>query len=148
MIAVDTNVLVYAHRSESPDHEAARTSLETLGRTREPWTVPWPCVHEFISIVTHPRIWSPPTPLAVALDAVRGWFESTNFEPIGEGPDHLAVLERLLVSGRAVGPRVHDGRIAAICEAHGVRELWSADRDFGRVASLTVVNPLRRCDGS
>lgn len=144
MIAVDTNILIYAHRTEAPGHDEARTALESLGQVREPWTVPWPCVHEFLAIVTHPRIWSPPTPLPVALDAVRGWFESTEFEPVGEGPAHLDVLARLLTSGAAIGPKVHDGRIAAICEAHGVRELWSADRDFGRFAALTVVNPLVR----
>jgi len=141
MIAVDTNILVYTHRAEAPDHSRAREALEELGRRPQAWTVPWPCVHEFLAIVTHPRIWSPPTPLEIALDAVRGWFEASGFEPIGEGADHLDVLAETLVAGRAVGPRVHDGRIAAICEAHGVQELWSADRDFGRFR-ITTVNPI------
>ena len=48
----------------------------------------------------------------------------------------------LLVAGRVAGPRVHDARIAAICRYHGVDELWSADRDFGRFPDLNVVNPL------
>jgi hypothetical protein len=146
LIAVDTNILVYAHRSDAPNHGTAKAAIEELGGGREPWTVPWPCVHEFLAIVTHPRVWTAPTPMSVALDAVRGWFESTGFEPIGEGAQHLEVLERLLTTGGAVGPKVHDGRIAAICSAHGVRVLWSADRDFGRFSSPTVVNPLVRAD--
>ncbi|NJK88445.1 MAG: hypothetical protein HC923_02980 [Myxococcales bacterium] len=94
-----------------------------------------------MAIVTHPRIWVPPTPLEVALDAVQGWFEASGFEPIGEGPDHLKVLAAFVRSGQVAGPRIHDGRIAAICESHGVRELWTVDRDFGRF-SIRTVNPL------
>ena len=51
-------------------------------------------------------------------------------------------LRALLKSGRIVGPMVHDARVAALCLQHGVRELWSADRDFGRFPALTVTNPL------
>ena len=54
----------------------------------------------------------------------------------------LAFLHALLTAGRTVGPRVHDARIVALCRQHGVRELWSADRDFNRFAGLSVVNPL------
>jgi uncharacterized protein len=48
----------------------------------------------------------------------------------------------LLAAGRVAGAQVHDARIAALCRQHGVRELWSADRDFNRFAGVSVVNPL------
>ena len=80
MIAIDTNVLVYAHREDSPFHETAAACLASCAESRAPWAIPWPCVH--------------------------------------------------------------DARIAALCLQHGVRELWSADRDFGRFPALRVVNPL------
>jgi predicted nucleic acid-binding protein len=50
----------------------------------------------------------------------------------------------LLAAGQIVGGRTHDARIAAICIQHGVRELWSADRDFSRFPELTTANPLAR----
>jgi predicted nucleic acid-binding protein len=77
VIAVDTNILVYAHRNDSPFHERARSALESLANGTREWAVPWP-----------------------------------------------------------------SSRIAAICLAHGVAELWSADRDFARFPALRVHNPV------
>ncbi len=74
MIAVDTNILVYAHREDSPWHDSAYASIVELAQGRELWAIPWPCVHEFLAIVTHPRIYSPPTPLAGAADQVGAWW--------------------------------------------------------------------------
>ena len=71
MNAVDTNILVYAHRSDSPWHEAAYAVLGSLSGTE--WAIPWPCIHEFLAIVTHPKIFDPPTPLADAVAAVESW---------------------------------------------------------------------------
>ena len=70
MIAVDTNILVYAHRRDSPFHDAALQRMTELAEGRSAWALPWPCLHEFIGIVTHPRIYKTPTPLAGALDQV------------------------------------------------------------------------------
>jgi predicted nucleic acid-binding protein len=61
---------------------------------------------------------------------------------IGESGDHLAVLEKIVVAGKISGPAVHDARIAAICVSHGVRELWSVDRGFSRMAGVQVRNPF------
>lgn len=63
MIAVDTNLLVYAHREDSPFHERAYAGIEKLAGGLAAWAIPWPCLHEFYAIVTHPRIYSPSTPL-------------------------------------------------------------------------------------
>jgi len=63
VIAVDTNILVYAHREDADWHDAAYARLAELAEGRASWAIPWPCVHEFLAIVTHPRIFSPPTPL-------------------------------------------------------------------------------------
>ena len=68
MIAVDTNILVYAHREDSEWHAAAYAKLARLAEGGGGWAIPWPCVHEFLAIVTHPRIFSPPTPLPAAID--------------------------------------------------------------------------------
>ena len=142
MIAADTNILVYAHREDAPFHDAARRAMERLAQGKAPWAIPWPCIHEFLAIVTHPRIFSPPTPRSRAFDQVDAWLEAPGLVLLAESESHWSALRALLESGRIVGPQVHDARIAALCKQHGVRELWSADRDFGRFPGLAVVNPL------
>jgi len=142
VIAVDTNLLVYAHREDSPFHERASDCLAVLAQGRAAWAIPWPCLHEFIAIVTHPKVYRPPSPLAAALDQVEAWLESPTLLLLGESAGYWPQLRSLLVSGRVAGPLVHDARIAALALEHGVRELWSADRDLGRFAPLKVRNPL------
>jgi toxin-antitoxin system PIN domain toxin len=142
VIAVDTNLLVYAHREDSTWHEAAYTRLATLAEGRAPWAIPWPCLHEFLAIVTHPRIWTPPTPLSAALDQVDAWLEAPSLVLLSEATGYWAIARNVLHASRVTGPVVHDARVAALCRLHGVRELWTADRDFGRFPDLTVRNPL------
>jgi uncharacterized protein len=142
VIAVDTNILVYAHREDSPFHRSAFRCIAELAEGRGNWGIPWPCLHEFLAIVTHPRIYTPPSPLARAIDQVNAWLESPTLELLTESATHWTTLRTLLVSGRVAGGLVHDARVAALCRQHDVRELWSADRDFDRFVGLTVMNPL------
>jgi toxin-antitoxin system PIN domain toxin len=142
VIALDTNLLVYAHREDSPWHSAAYACVARLAEDRGPWAIPWPCVHEFLAIVTHPRIYDPPTPLPAALDQVDAWLEAPGLQLLAESGGYWPELKRLLDAGRVSGGRVHDARVAALCLQHGVRELWSVDRDFGRFPELRVRNPL------
>lgn len=95
-----------------------------------------------MAIVTHPRIYSPPTPLARAIDQLEAWFEAPGLVLLSESGGYWQHLRATLEAGRIVGPKTHDARIAALCVEHGVRELWSADRDFSRFLNLTVTNPL------
>lgn len=142
MIAVDTNLVVYAHRPEMPFHERARELLQQAVNAAELLAVPWPCVHEFLSVVTHPRIFRDPTPIEAALDAIQALHDSLGGCFIGEGEGYLESLDAMARPARLQGPRVHDARIAAICSYHAVRELWSADRDFSRFAGIQIRNPL------
>ncbi|HWA90559.1 MAG TPA: TA system VapC family ribonuclease toxin [Rhizomicrobium sp.] len=142
MIAVDTNILVYAHRADSPFHAAAGACLASLAEGAATWAIPWPCLHEFLAIATHPRIYAPPTPVAKALDQVDAWLESPTLRLLTESEEHWLALRGLIARAQVAGPKVHDARIAALCKEHGVRELWSADRDFGRFPQVRIVNPL------
>ncbi|MFZ3237038.1 MAG: TA system VapC family ribonuclease toxin [Stellaceae bacterium] len=142
MIALDTNILVYAHRVDSPFHERAYRRVAELAEGPAIWAIPWPCLHEFLAIVTHARIYDPPTPLARAVDQVDAWRESPSLVLLTETAAHWPTLRALLAGGRVTGALVHDARVAALCRQHSVRELWSADRDFGRFAGFAVVNPL------
>lgn len=142
MIAVDTNILIYGHREDSPFHETAARLLLELAEGGQEWAIPWPCLHEFLAIVTHPRIYDPPTPLVLALDQVEAWLEVPTLVLLSESDQHWPTLRRLAIDGKVSGPRIHDARVAAICRQYGVKELWSADRDFSRFPELTLVNPL------
>ena len=142
MIAVDTNLLVYAHRRDSEWHDQAVRRVRALAEGRAAWAIPWPCIHEFLAIVTHPRVYDPPTPTAAALDQIDAWSASPSLQLLGEGPEHWPVLRPLILSGRVAGPKVHDARIAALCLAHAVDVLWTVDRDFSRFPALRAVNPL------
>lgn len=142
MIAVDTNILVYAHREESPWHAKVEICLRNLAEGRGVWAIPWPCLLEFLAIVTHPRVYLPPTPLALALDQVDAWLEAPTVLLLTETEDFWPVLRSLLVAGKIGGPMMHDARVAALCLVHEVTELWTADRDFGRFPGLICRNVL------
>jgi toxin-antitoxin system PIN domain toxin len=144
VIAVDTNILVSAHRRDAAFHKAAASCIKALAEAATPWAIAWPCLHEFLAVVTHARIYRPPTPAAAALDQVEAWLASPSLVLLTESDQHWQALRSLITTSRAAGARIHDARIAALCIQHGVRELWSADRDFSRFPSLRVVNPLTR----
>ncbi len=142
MIAADTNILVYAHRSDSEWYEPARTCIRSLAEGRITWGIPWPCVHEFLSIVTHPKIYDPPTGLDAAIDQINAWLGSPVAILLAETESHWEILSDQLSIGQIRGPMVHDARVAAICISHGVNEFWTVDRDFSRFPELPTRNPL------
>ncbi|GAG29059.1 unnamed protein product [marine sediment metagenome] len=142
MIALDTNILVHAHRQDSMWHGAAFEAVHGLAEGRDPWAIAWPCIHEFIAIVTHPGIFDPPTLLDGAVEQVNAWMGSPSLVLLSEADGYWEVLENTLRKSRVDGPRVHDARVASICLQYGITELWTADRDFSRFPSLKVRNPL------
>jgi uncharacterized protein len=142
MIALDTNLLVYAHREDSQWHVRAYTVIKDLAEGASIWTIPWPCIHEFLAIVTHPRIYSPPTPMSRALTQIDAWLESPSLILLSESEGYWKELRSAVETGRISGAQVHDARVAALCRFHGIDELWTADRDFGRFTGLIVKNPL------
>ncbi|MEP7100915.1 MAG: TA system VapC family ribonuclease toxin [Burkholderiales bacterium] len=142
MIAVDTNLLVYAHRRESTFHDRAKSRVAELASSGAAWAIPWPCLHEFYGVVTNARAFNPASTIAQASAQLSTWFASPSLVLLHEGSNHWAALSALLVAGKVVGGQVHDARIAAICVENGVREFWTADRDFNRFPQFTVRNPL------
>lgn len=143
MTAVDTNVLVYAHRQEPREHEAALELVRGLAEGGQPWAIPWPCVYEFFSVVTNPRIWkdaaSTPEEAWVQLEA---WFAAPTLRLLGETDGFVAVLAGLARRPRIRGAVIHDARVAAICLAHGVEKLLTRDRDFSFFPELVKENPF------
>ena len=125
MIAVDTSILVYSHRSDSAWHEAADASLASLAESSRPWAIPWPCVHEFLAIATHPRIFDPPSPVADALQQVECWREAPGLTFLGESSGYWGRLRPLVEQGRILGGQMN-ARAAAAPQDHPGRSLYCA----------------------
>jgi uncharacterized protein len=142
VIAVDTNILLYAYRRDSPFHDKAFDQIRRLVEDDVVWAIAWPCLHEFISVATNPKIFSANNSLAEVFKQIEVWQLSGKLNFLGESAEHLGVLQSLLVSAKARGGQIHDARIAAICLQNGVKELWTADRDFSRFPKLKTRNPL------
>lgn len=144
MRAVDTNILVYAHRREGAEHERASELLEELAEGEEAWAIPWPCIYEFFSVVTNARIWKEraSTP-SQAWEQIAAWTSSPTVRLLSETDEFVGVLEALLKRARVRGPVVHDARVAALCLAHGVEVLLTRDRDFSLFPELVLEDPLR-----
>ncbi len=141
MIAVETNVLVYASQGWHADQRVAHALLSELAASAEPWAIPWPCVYEFYGVVTN-RIWKEraSTP-EQAWAQLQDWFGSPSLRLLAETESSIAMLGRLL-GARVIGAKVHDAKIAALCLAHGVDTLYSRDRDFRLFPELIVVDPF------
>jgi toxin-antitoxin system PIN domain toxin len=142
MIAVDTNLLVYAHRSDAPAHASAQAALSRLARDPGGWAIPWPCAHEFLAVVTGRAFGEWRTPLDLALETLHAWLAHPGCRPIGETARHAEILGALASRAGSTGGAIHDARIAAICIEHAVEEFWTADRDFNRYPDLRTRNPL------
>jgi toxin-antitoxin system PIN domain toxin len=143
VIAVDTNILVYAHREDSEWYGPALRCVTGLAEGRGAWAIPWPCIHEFYAVATHPKIYRPASRPEQAIAQIEAWQEAPNLVLLGEDEKYWPALKSVIERGKVAGPMVHDAHIAALCLQHGISELWSADRDFSRFAGLRVTNPLR-----
>ncbi len=142
MRAVDTGVLVCAHRAETAQHRAARAVLEELAGSGQPWALPWPVVYEFLRVVTHPRLFRPPTPPWMAWESVRALLASAGAVLLAPTPRHAAVLAGLLRDQSLRGNDLADARIAALVIEHGARPLITGDRRFRRFDGITIEHPF------
>ncbi|KPK46447.1 MAG: hypothetical protein AMK74_00110 [Nitrospira bacterium SM23_35] len=142
MRAVDTNVLIYAEIRSSPHHQVARRLLREFAEGALPWAIPWPCVYEFLRIVTHPRVYHPPVPVSLALRDLRRILDSPTLVLLQETPNHPDIMTSVIEEAGVSGNLIHDAHIAALCLEHGITEFISGDRDFARFSFLTVQNPF------
>lgn len=143
MIAVDTNLLVYAHRRESRHHIAAASLMRALAEGHDIWAIPWPCCYEFLSVVTNPRIWKDSaTSPEQSWRQLVAWTSSPSVRLIGETEEFPEILVSFVRRPRVIGGVVHDARIAAICVAHGAEALLTRDRDFSLFPELTTRDPI------
>lgn len=141
MLCVDVNVLVYAHRPESPNHERHRMWLEEARNGVEPVGIPSIVTSGFLRIVTHPRIFKEPSPLPLALEFVDSLYRSPAVVPLLVGDRHWVVFIEMCRRLEATGNTIPDVFLAAMAIEHGAT--WvSADRGFAGVPGLRWIHPL------
>lgn len=140
MIAVDTNILVYAHRSGTREHERALAWLRHLAEGAAPWGLPVFVLGEFLRVATHPRLWPEPSPLEDASAALEGLLSSPGVRVLSPGPRYGAILLDAVRDGRVAGNLAFDAQIAAVCREHGVSSLLTRDRDFARFPWIRIVD--------
>lgn len=143
MIALDTNVLVYAHRREAQEHARAFELVRSYAEGSEYWAIPWPCVYEFFSVVTNPRIWNrSATPPEAAWRQLEAWLDAPGLRLLAETGGFREVLADFACRARVRGPVIHDARVAALCVVHGVEALFTRDRDFALFPELVRSDPF------
>jgi uncharacterized protein len=141
MKLLDVNVLVYAHREDAPGHRDCRKWLERSIAGAEPFAVPDLVFSGFLRVVTHPRIFDPPTDPRLALRFVQTVRECVNHVVIGPGPGHWSIFTRLVREAGCRGNLIPDAFLAAIAIESGCTWI-TTDRDYSRFSDLKWSHPL------
>src|SRR5574342_897638 len=141
MIVVDVNVLVHAYREDAPRHRAFRTWLKNAVGGDESFGLADLILSRFVRVVTHPRVFSPPSPVAHALTFVQALRERPNCVHLTPGPRHWEIFAQLCRTARAKGNLVPDAYLAALVIETG-NEWITTDRDYSRFPGLRWRHPL------
>ena len=136
MIAVDTNVLVYAHREELPQHQQARERMTALAEGAARWAIPVFCLGEFLRVITHPRVFDPPFTAEEGCAAVERVLASPSVHLLVPGDRYWSLLAEAVRQARATGNLVFDAQIVALCREAGASPLLTEDRDFDRFSGF------------
>ncbi len=142
MIAVDTNLLVYAHRAGCPEHAQARQAIEEAANSGDEWGIPASCVFEFWSVVTHPASAGGASRPSAARGFIQGLLETAGAVIL---PPPAAMVARCLQMADQMalcGPRIFDLQISLTALEAGVSELWTHDAGFVGLPGLRIRDPL------
>lgn len=142
MIALDTNLLVYAYLAAVSEHQSARQAIEKACQNNAGWGIALPTVSEFWCVVTHPRCTGGPSVPDLARTFIPHLLEDGGGSVWQPGADFGLRLLQLATELKVTGPRIFDLQIALIAFENGATELWSHDRNFVGVPGLKVRDPL------
>jgi len=143
VIALDTSILAYAVNRFAPEHPRAAQVVDELVNGDLPWALPWPVVHEFLNLVTHPHAVVRPLRPSDAWGFVGQIIASPSVRTLSPTERHGQVLVEVLGTVPAEGG-LHAGlETAVLLREHGIRELLSADRAMRRFPFIAVRDPLR-----
>ena len=141
MILVDANILIYAHVSSFAQHDVARQWLDRQLNGSTPVGLPWASVLAFLRLVTNPRVFEHPEPIADAWLQVRTWLVCEAVWAPQPTTRHGELLGELLALPGMHGNLVPDAHLAALAMEHGLT-LCSTDGDFARFSGLHWLNPI------
>ena len=141
MVTIDTNILVYAHREEFTVHSKAKKFLIEMNQSYDPWVLLWPCLYEFMRVITHPKLFHPPTPVDLGLAAVDFLYNSCT-AVLGETEQHPHWFKLMISQTQCKGNHVFDAHIAALMREHGIDKIMTTDKDFYQFKGIEVINPL------
>jgi toxin-antitoxin system PIN domain toxin len=141
MILIDVNVLVYAHRADAPGHPAYREWLEALINGDPAYGFSELVLSGFLKVVTHPRVFNPPSRLDSAFAFAQTIRSQPNAVLISPGPRHWEIFKHLCEVAGVKGNLVPDAYLAALAIESG-SEWISTDRDYSRFPGLKWRHPL------
>ncbi len=130
---LDVNVLVYAHRVETPAHVRYAAWLRELAEGPEPFALSQPVMEGFVRLVTNPKIFKPPTPVGVAFDFLEQLVGLPHCSVLRPGLRHWEIFRGLCDRSGVKGPLVADAAHAALALETGC-EWVTADTDYARFA--------------
>ncbi|MBN1421679.1 MAG: PIN domain-containing protein [Planctomycetes bacterium] len=138
MIAVDTNILIYAHKSEMPLHGKALRRLAELSEGSDPWGIPVFCLAEFLRVVTHPAIFDRPSTVEHATAKLGELLRSPRLILLVPGARFWPLLAEVAREADARGNLIYDAQIVAVCRENGVRDILTQDRDLARFSGVRI----------
>jgi len=140
VILIDVNVLVYAHREDAPGHPAYGAWLQETVRSVAPFGIADLVLSGFLRVVTHPRVFSVPTPMPVAIEFVRALRKLPNCVVVSPGDRHWEIFANLCDAAGVRGNLVADAYLAALAIESGC-EWVTTDRDYSRFPGLRWRHP-------
>lgn len=141
MVLLDVNVLVYAHRKDSRHHRPYLRWLENLANSDHAFGLSDLVLSGFLRVVTHPRVFTPPSTMAQALAFAQELRDQPNCTHIAPGPRHWEIFLRLCQTSEIKGNLVPDAFLAALAIESG-SEWATADRDYHRFPNLRILHPI------
>ena len=144
LFVVDTNILLYAVDTDSPDHAKCRALVEGWREQASPWHLTWGIVYEFLRVATHPNVFRKPFTLAQAWSFVEAVLAVPSLAPLLPTERHSHVASEVFSEIPDIrGNLVFDARTAILMREHGIKTIYTRDADFNRFPFLDVVDPIR-----
>jgi uncharacterized protein len=144
VIAVDTNVLIYAADVDSQFHVPCRTWLERQRPRPDAWYTTWGILYEFLRVTTHPRVMRRPWTAPAAWRFVTALLASPGLGILVPSTRHAEVAEEVIAElPHLAGNLLHDAHTAILMREHGIRRICTRDTDFNQFTFLETIDPLR-----
>jgi toxin-antitoxin system PIN domain toxin len=140
--SIDLNLLLYAVDEDSPQHAKSKSFLKTILMSEEICVLTWKTVYGFLRIATHPGIFRNPLTTVDAVENIQSLLDHIRVEPIGCNQDSWLIFVRLTQEFPIKGNLIADAVVAATLETHGVKKLYTRDRDFRKFIFLKPIDPL------